>query len=382
MKRTPGSDKQRWYFAPCSPGLEEVLETEVQAAGGARIRRDRGGVSFQGRRRVGYHLALWSRVAVRVLEELARKKVSDADDLYRLAGTLRWHTLLSQGQTFAIHAAVSGARIRHGPFAAQRVKDAIVDQLRQTWGDRPSVDRDDPDLPLKLTVRQGVATLARDLAGESLHRRGWRPIQVKSPLNEALAAGLVAHTAWDRTAPLADPMCGSGTLLIEAAHLAGDRAPGLRRPMALTRFRDHDAALWDGLLEDAEARWARGRERIPALRGNDLHPGAVEIARDAAVRAEVDHAISFRHGDIDSFAPDPVPELVVVNPPYGVRLEPGAAWRQLGGWLRGLPGGTAWVLSGDPELTRHLGLRADRRIPVQNGGIDCRWIRYPMRSHP
>lgn len=168
-----------------------MLRVEVEAAGGSRLRVDRGGVSFQGTRPVGYHLTLWSRVATRVLEEIAREKIEGPDDLYAMARRQVWTKYLQPGHTFAVFSAVSGRRVRHSQYAALRVKDGIVDQLREETGGRPDVDREDPDLPLKIVVQDRVATLARDLAGDSLHRRGWRPIQVKSPLNEALAAGLL-----------------------------------------------------------------------------------------------------------------------------------------------------------------------------------------------
>lgn len=374
--------KLRWYFAPCAPSLEPILAREVEAAGGVRIREDRGGVSFQGTRRVGYHLALWSRVAVRVLEELARARVDSNDDLYEMARRVRWAGVIAPGQTFAVFSAVSGHRIRHSRFAALRVKDGVVDQLREQTGARPDVDREDPDVPLKISVRGRVATLSRDLAGESLHRRGWRPVQVKSPLNEALAAGLLQLTGWDRASPLVDPMCGSATFLVEAAHLAGDRAPGLRRRFALQRWIDFDASMWSELMSDAEARWEAGRARIPALVGNDHHEGAVGIARSSCDRAEVGAHVELRIGDVEELRVAPWPGLVVVNPPYGQRLDDvdvADTWYRLGAWLKGLDGGTAWVLSGDPSLTRNLRLKTSRRVPILNGGLDCRWLRYELR---
>ena len=375
--------KLRWYHAPCSPGLEPLLAAEATEAGAVRVTPRRGGVGFQGERDVGYRLALWSRVAVRVLEELARERISDPDDLYTMAGRLAWRKLLRPDQTLAVFASVSGRRIRHAPFAAQRIKDAVVDQLREQTGVRPDVDRDDPDLPLKLVVRDNVATLSRDLSGHSLHRRGWRPVQVRSPVNEALAAGLLLLTGWDRRSPLCDPMCGSGTFVIEAAHLAGDRAPGLRRDYALSRWPDHDAALWNQLRAEAEARWEAGRDQIPPLFGNDHHEGAIGIARDSAARAEVAEHIRFTLGDVADFAPQPPPRVIVVNPPFGVRLGEADAlsdtYARLGRFFKDVGSGDAWVLSGDPALTAHLRLRASERVPVIHGGLDCRWMRYPLR---
>lgn len=374
--------KLRWYFAPCALGLEALLEDEVQAAGGQRIRRDRGGVSFQGELQVGYRLVLWSRVASRVLEELGRMRIRGPDELYTLASRIHWRRHLRTDQTFAVFASVSGPRVRNSMYAALKIKDALVDQLRQEQGERPSVDRDDPDLPLKLAVRGEVATLSRDLAGGSLHRRGWRPVTVEAPLNEALAAGLLQLTGWDRRSPLCDPMCGSATLLIEAAHLAGDRAPGLRRDVALTRWIDADLPLWRRLVAEAQERWEAGRASIPPLMGNDRDPATIAVARDSLVRAEVEHAITLSTGPIADYRPPTPPPTVVVNPPYGVRLDPAdleQSWADLGRFLKGLGGGTAWILSADPELSRQLRLRASQKIPIVNGGIDCRWMRYALR---
>jgi len=377
------SDKLRWYFASCSIGFEDLLAAEVRDAGGTRIREDRGGVTFQGPQRTGYALCLWSRVGVRVFEEIVRQRISSLDDVYAMVRGVSWARFLGPGQTFAVDADASSPIVRSTSFAALRVKDAIADQLREDAGSRPDVDRDAPDVPLKLIVKGRVATLSRDLAGESLHRRGWRPIQVRSPLNEALAAGLLLRTGWDRRAPLCDPMCGSGTLLIEAAHLAGDRAPGLERGFAFEGWRDADAATIAALRRDAAARWEAGRRRLPTLLGNDHHAGSLTIARDAAARAGVADAIHLENQPLVGFRPDPRPDVVVVNPPYGVRIGQEAdlaeTWRQLGTWLKDVGRGEGWVLSGDPELTGHLRLKADQRYPVRNGGIDCRWLRYPLR---
>ncbi len=372
---------KRTYYAPCALGLEPLLEREVRDAGGNNTRQHRGGVSFLGDTEVGYRVTLWSRVAIRVLEQLAEGRINGPDDLYALARTVSWPMYMSSGQTVAVFAAVSGRVVRHSKYAAQRVKDAVVDQLREETGARPNVDRHTPDVPLKITVREDRATLSRDLAGDSMHRRGWRPVQVRSPLNEALAAGLLQFTEWDRRSPLCDPMCGSATFLIEAAHLAADRAPGLRRSFALERFIDHDTATWTRLRDEAEARWKAGRGQIPPLCGNDQHGGAIAIARDSAQRAEVAEYITLTTGDVGSFRPMPPPAVIVTNPPYGMRLtdDVTASWQRLGSFFKDLGQGDAWVLSGDPELTRAMHLKANSKIPMVNGGIDCRWMRYPLR---
>lgn len=372
------------YFAACALGLEEVLAGEVAALGAARTRPGRGGVTFFGDALLGYRAALWLRSAVRLQELILRTPAPDRRTFHRAVAEVRWERMLRLDQTLAVDASVRDSRVTHSGIAALTVKDAIVDRFRERTGARPDVDVDAPDLPLKLVVNRDVATLYRDLSGESLHKRGWRRIQVKSPLNEALAAGLLLLTGWDRRSPLVDPMCGSGTFLIEAAHLASDRAPGLERRFAFERWPDFDEAAWAGLLSEART---RVRPVPVRLEGADRHEGAIGLARQAAVAAGVGDAVTFAVSDARDWVPAEVPSTVVVNPPWGERLGEGddlvESWRSLGHFLhRRCPGAAAFVLSGNPELTRHLGLRATRRWVVTNGPIECRFLRYDIRREP
>ncbi len=377
----------RWYFASCARGLEPLLAEEITALGGHTVREDPAGVSFRGAPSLGPRLCLWSRVASRVFEELQRGRIRNADGLYAVAARVPWWRWISPGQTFAITAAVSGPVVRDARYAALKVKDALVDQLRERRGTRPDVDPSDPDVPIRVTVRGTVATLSRDLAGVSLHKRGYRPAaQHRSPLNESLAAGLLRLADWNGQLPLCDPLCGSATFLIEAAFMHGDRAPGLGRRFAFERWSDLDGDAWEAAKADAARRWARGRATLPPqFFGNDRHPGAVHLARRAIQRAGLEGAIRIEQRDIAAYIPPSRPAFVVTNPPYGKRIGRGdtgaQTWTALGRWLREqAPGATAWVLSGDPALTRHLRLRATRRLPVRNGPLSCRWLRYPLRS--
>jgi putative N6-adenine-specific DNA methylase len=325
---------------------------------------------------------LWVRSAVRVLEPVVAGDVLDFDALYELAGRAVWEDLIGPECTFAVHGSVSHAPFTDPHFAALRVKDAVVDRIRARCGRRPDVERKSPDVPLRLIVRGTRARLFRDLAGASLHRRGHRPIQVKSPLSEAVAAGLLLLTGWDMSSPVIDPMCGSGTFLLEAASMASDRAPGLDRRFAAERFPDADQRLWRELREEARDR-LRGSLEFPIL-GSDWHEGAVGIAQKVARDAGMDTLVSFQVADVASFESPFVPRLVVTNPPWGGRLGKDddlvLAWRGLGTFLRRCPGVTAFVLSGDRTLTRHLGLRSDRRWPIRIGQFDARWLRYKLRD--
>lgn len=371
----------RWFFASTARGLEPLLREELEALGAKALREDRGGVSFRGPRSLGYAACLWSRVATRVFEELQRGRIHHVDDLYTVAKRVDWSKVLTNDHTFAVRARVSGPVVRDARYASLKVKDAIVDQFRDHTGVRPDVDTESPDLPVRVTVKGKVATISRDLAGESLHKRGYRPAQHISPLNEALAAGLLLLSDWDRTTPVCDPMCGSGTFLIEALFILGDRAPGLARRFAFERFPDFDAKAWNTLKAEADARWKAKRADLPVLLGNDVHPAALALTRKAAGRAEVHHLLELHEGDIADFDPGRPVHFVVTNPPYGARLGEGddleASWAGLGRWLKAhVGGGTAWILCGEPTLARNLRLKTSRKIPMWNGPIETRWLRY------
>ncbi len=376
--------ERRRYFAACGKGLEPAVEAELRELGAEGIDVRRGGVAFRGDQRMGYQANLWLRSAIRVQEELLEARVADANDLYDAVAGLDWNRWITPDQTFAVYASTrDNEDLRHSGFTALRTKDAIVDVIRQAKQRRPSVDTQDPDVPIKVVVQRERLRLYRDLSGASLHKRGWRPIQVKSPLNEATAAALLRMGGWDKKTPLADPMCGSGTFLVEAAMWATNRAPGLHRYYPFERWIDHDVDLWESLREEAKAA-ARFELDVP-LMAADRHGGALELARQGAFEADVDKLITFHNNYAADWVPPTPPGFVVTNPPYGERLGFGddliGSWNSLGKFLKGqCPGATAWVLSGNPELTKHLGMRAAERVPVMNGAIDCRWIRYQVRD--
>ena len=263
------------------------------------------------------------------------------------------------------------------------VKDAVCDQFRERTGERPSVDKERPDLRIRLTLQGRAASIARDLSGAPLHERGYRAPH-RTALNEATAAGLLLHTGWDHRAPLCDPMCGAATFLIEAAWLARDRAPGLGRRFSFEGWPDTDEATWRRLQDDATARASRGTAAKLRLAGNDRHAGALALAEQALAAAGVADSIELRHGDCVDYVPPFATKRVLCNPPYGSRHRDddpalAASWQSLGQFLAAeCDGATAWVLSGNAELARHLGLRATIKMPVKNGAIDCRWLCYEL----
>lgn len=375
---------ERAYYAACTLGLEGVLAAELRGLGAGAVAERRGACAFTGDAATGYRACLWARSAIRVQEELARGRARDRAELYELAGTVDWAQSIAPAQTLAVDGAVQDSFANDTRFPSLVVKDAICDQFRRRFGKRPDVARDQPDLPVKLVLRGDEAILYRELGGAPLHKRGYREIQHKSPLNEATAAGLLLLTGWDRQSSLVDPMCGSATFLIEAAWLAMDRAPGLGRAFAFERWRDADLDAWRRLYDDAEARAQRGADRCPPLAGNDRHPGALAIAGKALAAAGLAGRVLLVQGDARDFAPPFAPGLVVANPPWGDRLQAdpeglASSWQALGAFLhRQCRGARAYVLSGEPSLSRHLGLRAASKHPLRIGTIDCRWLRYDI----
>lgn len=372
------------YFAACTLGLEHVLAEELRAIGASDVQQRRGACAFTADPPTAYRACLWVRSAIRIQQELARGEVRDRDDLYALTGTVDWSRSITHLQTLAIDGAVRDSFANDTRFPVLVVKDAICDQFREDTGKRPDVARERPDLPLKLVLQGTEAILYRELGGEPLHKRGYREVAHKSPLNEATAAGLLLATDWDRRSPVCDPMCGSATFLIEAAWIATDRAPGLGRSFAFESWRDSDLEAWRQIYDEAEERAAAGADRIPQLCGNDRHPGALALAKKALVAAGLGGKVQLHEGDARDYVPPFAPGLVVTNPPYGERVggspeELEESWRSLGNFLHTRCGGaSAYVLCGNPDVTKFLGLRTSGKMPVRNGPIECRWLRYEI----
>jgi len=379
-------------------GLEWALARELEALGASDLRIGRRTVEFScppGRERETlYRAVLESRAAIRVLEPLGRFRVDSPDTLYRALGEIDWTEQLKTSDTLRVDAAIHDTFLNHSLYAAQVVKDAVVDQLRTPSGKRPSVQLRGATLRLALHLVGDVATVFRDAAGRSLHQRGWRAGEVEAPLSEVLAAGILAIAGWwrpgDHEAPstgesILDPMCGSGTLAIEAATIAAGMAPGLwrarRRAHGFFRFRDCDRALADRLVAGLED---RVREPSGSLEASDLDPRAVEAARACAEAAGVAGFVAIDQRHFEEVRPQGSPGLVVTNPPYGERLplpRAGALFRRLGDWLVQRCGGwRAAILAADTPAAGHLGLRPEHRVPLRNGPIACRLVELTIRE--
>ena len=386
------------FFVSCAKGLEYLLVDELLALGAGAATATIAGVNVEGDLGQAQRAVLWSRLASRVLWPITRFDCADEAALYAGVAALSWREHLAPGHTLAVDAYVSGTAITHARYAAQRVKDAIVDQLREQGGARPSVDLQQPDLRLNLSLRKGQATLSIDLGGGALHRRGWRSAPHAAPLKETLAAAVLLRAQWPQLyaegGGLLDPMCGSGTLLIEGALMAAEVAPGLqryadpwslagdspaRRPvLAPTRWRGFDLAGWQTLVAEAQQRANAGLAALrPVVQGSDLDPQALDAARANARSAGVEAAISFARVDVVNLTPPPQARgAVVCNPPYDARLAADAGlYRRLGDALRrALPQWRGSLLCGSDELAQATGLRAGKRYQLFNGALECRLI--------
>ncbi len=379
-------------FATSPKGLEGLLFEEIKTLGGSEPKETPGGVHFQADLTGAYRVCLWSRLANHVLLPLARFPATDADTLYRGTQGIEWDTHFGIEQTMAVNFASRNSALNHSQFGAQKVKDAIVDQFRDRCGERPSVSLNDADIHINCFIDRDYATVSLDLSGQSLHRRGYREQAVEAPLKENLAAALLIRAGWPKIAAeggaLVDPCCGSGTLPIEAALIAADSAPGLqRRDFGFLHWRQHDAASWLWLTQEAKQRREQGLLRLTPIVGSDFNRKAVAIARDNVQRAGLSDVIEIQHHDLTAARPPAGGNkgLVICNPPYGERLGdretlPGL-YEKLGETLRTqFDGWQAAVLTNDMELGKHLGLGARHRYRFYNGALDCKLLCIDINS--
>lgn len=364
------------FFATCAPGLEPLLFAEVRALKLSRAEQQTGGVYFEGTLADAARANLWLRTAVRVLMRLVRFRAEAADELYRGTQAIDWSRFLAPEGKLVVAAHANESLLDHTLFVEQRVKDAICDQFRARTGQRPSVDKDAPDLGVHVHLFRDRCSLLVDTSGESLHKRGWRRFQGRAPLAETLAAALVLDSGWDRRSPLVDPFCGSGTLLVEAAWLALGIAPGSRRErFAFERWKEWDPALGRRLREEARAAPKSGVKLI--LRGADSDVATLAGARENLESAGLAEFVELERGRAEELEyKRGWNAWIATNLPYGERigdereLEP--VLRRFGARVKErCAGWHATLLSGNPKLTQALGLAVTRRRAVQNGAIPC-----------
>jgi putative N6-adenine-specific DNA methylase len=387
----PSEGSLNEYFCPCPRGLEQSLSVELAAAGAVQATALPGGVACRGTLQTAYRINLHSRLASRVMLQLARGTYRSEDDLYRLALAHPWEEWFGNDCTLRVDTTAIRSPLTSLNFATLRIKDAIVDRLRDKTGERPSIDTARPDVRVVLFLQEGTALLYMDLSGEPLFKRGWRAdreAKGEAPLKENLAAGLLAITGWQPATPLMDVFCGAGTIVIEAAQIACGRPPGLQRRFGIEKLSIHQPELWQQVQEQAEADMAQralqqGAAPPVRIAARDIDPQAVAMARGNLQRAGLaPDTVEFSVGDaVDARAPWQEPGLMVSNPPYNERVSiDTATWRAFGATLRNHFGGwrTA-LLSSDRRLPGQLGLRERRKTPLFNGQIECRLFEFEMR---
>ena len=379
-------------FVTCPRGLEPLLVAELSSLGATEARERAGGVACTGPRELAYRACLWSRLASRVLLPLARFELANADDLYAGARAIDWPDLFAPHSSFSVSVAGRSPAVGHTHFAGLRVKDAVVDRFREHCGRRPDVNTDSPDIRVHLHLDRTHADLSLDLSGDSLHRRGYRSGTGEAPLKENLACALLLRAGWPdiaaRGAPLLDPLCGSGTVLIEAAWMAGDVAPALTRSrFAFEAWLDHVPVLWNELKREAQSRRDLGLKHLPPLLGRDLDPRVLALARRNALNAGLGEAITWQVGDLIDARPAPgwAPGLILSNPPYGERLggesEVIKLYSLLGATLKQhFPGWRAAILTSRPDLAPRIGLRADAMHAFYNGDLPCKLLQFGLPS--
>jgi len=384
----------RDFFATCPKGLEYLLVDELKTLGADDVHEALAGVHFRGELEAGYRACLWSRLASRVLMPLAQFEAPDADALYAGARAIAWDEQLDVATSFAVDAVGSTQGVTHSQYAALRVKDAIVDTFRDKTGERPNVDTEHPGLRINLVLRKGKAIISINLSGPPLHQRGYRKGAGVAPLKENLAAAMLLRAGWPAIyaggGGLVDPLCGSGTLPIEAALMTADVAPGLRRERwGFTRWRGHDGTLWKKLHDEADARAQAGLQASrPAFFGFDENPSVLNEARRNAQEALLSGFIQFGRQSLEHLhRPHELaaPGLLITNPPYGERMGEDAdviaLYRLLGAKLKGeFPGWKASVIAADEAHGHALGLRADKRYKLYNGAIECTLLNFEIAA--
>ncbi len=364
------------FFATAAKGTEPALRDELRELGLRGVRADRGGVHFAGELLDGARVCLWSRVAVRVLAWRGTFDVRGGNELYEVMHSLEWRHFLSPKHTLAVKATCRSSKLTHSQFIAQRAKDAIVDQLRDDLGERPSVNLDDPDVLVVVHLVNDRADVYVDLAGEPLHRRGWRTLTGEAPLKETLAAAMLRLSGWDRKRPLVDPMCGAGTIAIEAAEWARGVAPGLRRAsFGVERWALCDDAMQKQMADLRSQARASARRDGPIVRATDIDPAMVDATRANAKIAGVDLVVEER--DVRAIVPTDPPGVVVTNPPYGERLDADRPFfNDMARALFTLHGHGVAVLAGTSEIERAFGRKPEKWWLVYNGAIECRLLLY------
>lgn len=367
-------------IAKTMSGLEDVLAEELTGLGANDIQIGRRMVSFTGDKAIMYKANLHCRTALRILKPIFQFKAKNADEVYAEIKKFNWYEILDENNTLAIDSVVFSSIFTHSKFVAYRVKDAIADYFTQRAGKRPSVSISKPDVLINIHIAETICTVSLDSSGESLHKRGYRVAQTDAPLNEVLAAGMILKTGWRGESDFVDPMCGSGTLLIEAAMIAMNIPPGIyRNGFAFERWNDFDQDLFDTLYNDD----SNEKEFKYKIYGSDILPKAIAIASENAKSAGVSKYIDLKVLPFQQYQKPPAETgIIVTNPPYGERIKPDdlfGLYDMIGERLKHVfMGYTAWILSYKKECFNKLGLKTSERFELVNGSLECEFRKYEL----
>lgn len=360
-------------------GLEEVLAQELTEQGASNIEIGRRMVSFTGDKAMMYRANFCLRTAIRILKPIKHFSAKTADEVYEAVKSIEWENYLDNMSSFAVDAVVFSNEFRHSKFVAYKVKDAIVDYFREKTGNRPSVRINNPDVSFNIHVAEDQCTLSLDSSGESLHRRGYRQEQVEAPLNEVLAAGMILMTGWRGECDLIDPMCGSGTIPIEAALIARNIAPGVfRKEFGFEKWKDFDQELFDSIYNDD----SQEREFNHKIYGYDNNPKANEIATHNVKAAGVTKDVILKIQPFQQFEQPAEKSIIITNPPYGERISSGDLldlYQMIGERLKhAFTGNDVWILSYRDECFDQIGLKPSVKIPLFNGALECQFRKYQL----
>lgn len=361
-------------------GFEEILAKELQALGAQTIEPGTRAVSFKGDKGFMYKANLALRTAIKILKPVYHFKATNDQTLYRGIYSMDWTKYLEANQTFVINTTIHSDHFKHSQFVSQKAKDAIVDQFREKTGQRPSIDKDYPDLRIHIHIDRDQVSVALDTSGESLHHRGYRTATNIAPINEVLAAGMVMLSGWDGQCDFLDPMCGSGTILAEAAMIACNIPANInRREFAFEKWNDWDNALFDQIVDSL---LKKTREFHYTIKGYDKAPSAVNKAKDNIANANLSEYVRIEQQNFfDTQKETSGPLHILFNPPYGERLdiELERFYRELGDTMKqSYPGTNAWFITGNLDALKFVGLKPSRKIKLFNGSLEARLVKYEM----
>ena len=361
-------------------GLEEVLAAEIRNLGAKNVRVMHRAVLCEGNKEMMYRLNYNVRTGLKVLKPFKTFFAKNPDELYKKVQEINWWELLRTDQTFCIDAVTSGRFFTHSQYAALKMKDAIVDQFRDEVGPRPSINTLNPDLRINLHIREDKVSILFDSSNESLHHRGYRKQVDKAPMNEVLAAGLIQLSGWQCDCDFLDCMCGSGTLPIEAAMYAMKIPAGYyRKQWGFMKWDDWDPELWERIKDEADSQICDFDHEIWA---SDRSPKAVAIARNNIEHARLQHDIHLMKKDMQDLTPPENGGIMIINPPYGDRLEEDdidQVYENIGSTLKhNFPGFQCWLITDDAVALKHVGLKPTVKIPIWNGPLECRFVRFDI----